>query len=123
MTPPAVLGAAPQPDPGAPARYRAIHAAMRSGLIRSAHDVSEGGLAVALAELVITSGLGLAVDTLPHDDGAVALFAESIGRLVLEVAPDDVEELTRVVGPLHRLGVVTDDPALVAAGARAAVAR
>ena len=116
VTPPAVLGAAPQPDPSAPARYRAIHATMRSGLIRSAHDVSEGGLAVALAELVITSGLGVEITTLPHDDVSVALFAESIGRLVLEVAPDDVDELVRVVGPLHRLGVVTDEPALVLPG-------
>lgn len=116
LGPPATAGAAPQPDPAAPARYRAVHTAIRAGLVRSAHDVSEGGLAVALAELVIAGGLGIAVDALPHDDTAVALFAESIGRLVLEVALDDVDELNRVVGPVHRLGVLTTDAVLALPG-------
>ena len=87
---PPVAGAAPQPDPDAPARYRRLHAAILAGLVQSCHDVSEGGLAVALAELCIAGRLGAAIDTLPHPDVATALFAESIGRLVVEVRPDDV---------------------------------
>ena len=101
------VGAAPQPDPDAPARYRRLHAAMRAGLVRSCHDVSEGGLAVALAELCIAGRLGIAVQSLPHDDPATALFAESTGRFVVEVRPEDLERLVDTVGPVHRIGVVT----------------
>ena len=43
----------PAPDAQAPARYRRLHAAMNRGLVRSCHDLSEGGLAVALAEMAI----------------------------------------------------------------------
>ena len=45
------VGAVPGPDADARARYRALHRAIRAGLVSSAHDVSEGGLAVALAEI------------------------------------------------------------------------
>jgi phosphoribosylformylglycinamidine synthase len=109
-------GAAPQPDAEAPARYRRLHAAMRAGFVRSCHDVSEGGLAVALAELCISGRLGVAVDELPHEDRTTALFAESSGRLVVEVRPDDVEEFVRIAGPAHRLGVVTAEPVLALPG-------
>jgi phosphoribosylformylglycinamidine synthase subunit PurSL len=110
------VGAAPQPDPAAPERYRNIHAAMRADLVRSCHDVSEGGLAVALAELCIAGRLGIAVGSLPHPDQATALFAESVGRLVLEVRPDDVQRLIEVVGPVHRIGLVTAEPVLALPG-------
>lgn len=110
--PPRQLGAAPQPDAGAPIRYRAVHAAIRRGLVRSAHDVSEGGLGVAVAELVIAGHLGVTVEALPHPDPVTALFAESIGRLLLEVAPDDLDELIRIVGPVHVLGELVEQPVL-----------
>jgi len=112
LGPPAIAGTAPQPDPDAPDRYRRVHAAIRAGLVRAAHDLSEGGLAVALAELCIAGRLGLDVDTLPHADLPTALFAESIGRLVLEVTAADVDELEQVVGPVTRLGTVTAEPVL-----------
>jgi len=115
LGPPAdgVVGAAPQPDPRAPARYRQLHAAIRAGLVQACHDVSEGGLAVALAELCIAGRLGAAIHALPSDDLATALFAESIGRLVVEVAPDDVDAFVATIGDVHRLGAVTADAALV----------
>jgi phosphoribosylformylglycinamidine synthase len=106
------VGAAPQPDPDAPARYRRLHAAIRAGLVRSCHDVSEGGLAVALAELCIAGRLGIAVDALPHPDRTTALFAESTGRFVVEVDTNDVAAFVETVGPAHRIGVVTDGPVL-----------
>ena len=53
--------------------------------------MSEGGLAVALAEMCIASRLGASIDALPHDDVTAALFSESAGRLVVEVAADDVD--------------------------------
>ena len=109
-------GAAPQPDPDAPARYRRLHGAMRAGLVQSCHDVSEGGLAPALAELCIAGRLGIDVVALPHDDLATALFAESTGRLIVEVRADDVDDFLEMAGPAHRLGVVTTEPVLALPG-------
>lgn len=105
-------GLVPQPDPAAPQRYRALHAAIRDDLVQACHDVSEGGLAVALAELCIAGRLGVAVDRLPHEDLTTALFAESTGRFVVEVLPSDVEAFEARVGPVHRLGTVTAEPVL-----------
>jgi phosphoribosylformylglycinamidine synthase len=109
---PAEPGTVPQPDPDAPARYRRLHAAMRADLVVACHDVSDGGLAVALAEMCIAARLGITVDALPHRDLATALFAESVGRFVVEVRPDDIGELERLTGPVARLGVVTADATL-----------
>jgi phosphoribosylformylglycinamidine synthase subunit PurSL len=109
---PAAVGAAPQPDPDAPGRYRRLHAAIRAGLVRACHDVSEGGLAVALAELCIAGRLGAVIDQLPHPDRATALFAESTGRLVVEVRPEDVARFLDVAGPALLLGTVSAEPAL-----------
>ena len=55
---PADPGVAPAPDPDAPERYRRLHQAILAGLVRACHDVSEGGLAVALAEMCIAGRLG-----------------------------------------------------------------
>ena len=110
LGPPATPGTVPAPDPGAPARYRNLHRAIRAGLVRSCHDVSEGGLAVALAEMCIGGRLGAAVTALPHDDTSTALFAESASRLVVEVAPVDVDRFHELIAePIHHLGHVTDD--------------
>jgi phosphoribosylformylglycinamidine synthase subunit PurSL len=82
--------------PDAPlARYRALHGAMRAGLVTAAHDLSEGGLAVALAEMCIGGRLGAQVTLdrlLGEEQGLVAveaLFAESNGRLLVEVTEKD----------------------------------
>jgi phosphoribosylformylglycinamidine synthase len=108
---PATVGAAPSPDPDAPARYARIHRAMQLGLVRACHDVSEGGLAVALAEMAIGGRLGARIETLPHADHATALFSESIGRLVLEVAPASLDALRMVLDePVTVLGTVTAEP-------------
>ena len=89
-------GTVPAPDPSAPPRYRRIHRLMNEGLVESAHDVSEGGLAVTLAEMAIGGDLGLDAQ-LADDDECTALFSESLGRIVLEVregnAPRVLEEL------------------------------
>jgi phosphoribosylformylglycinamidine synthase II/phosphoribosylformylglycinamidine synthase I len=77
-------GTVPQPRPDAMETYRAVHQAIQSGLVQSCHDVSEGGLAVALAEMCIAGELGanLTIAGLP-------LFSESTGRLIVEVRASD----------------------------------
>ncbi len=100
-------GVAPAPDPDGPDRYRRLHEAMRAGLVMSCHDVSEGGLAVALAEMCIGGRLGISVDALPHDNTATALFSESTGRLLVEVEPRSVPAFLRVMDDAaRRIGVV-----------------
>ena len=55
-------GSVPRVDPElGQALFRAVHAAISRGLVRSCHDLSEGGLAVALAEMALAGGLGAEV--------------------------------------------------------------
>ena len=107
------VGVAPAPDPDAPEMYRHLHAAMSAGLVVACHDVSEGGIAVALAEMCLAGRLGAEVETLPHDDVVTALFSESSGRLIAEVRPRSVDAFMKIMGrSAVRLGVVTDDALL-----------
>ncbi len=88
------------------------------GLFRSAHDCSQGGLGVALAEVAMggpyqDAGFGLDIDLTAHGAPLTAhevLFAESHSRAVGTCAPDRVpavEALAREHGvPLHRAGTV-----------------
>ena len=71
----------------------------------SVHDVSSGGLAVTLAEMITAdTGADVAVD------GPVALFEETPGRAVVETTdPEGVEEAFEDVAPVARLGTATDD--------------
>ncbi len=101
-------------------RERAVQrltlAGIARGLIRSAHDCSDGGLAVALAECAIWSGLGLRdVATPPGatDDALTtiaALFGEAPSRIVVSVAPEQREALAALAAeyetPFTPLGVV-----------------
>jgi phosphoribosylformylglycinamidine synthase len=79
-----------------------IHFLWRStALFTAAHDVSDGGLAVALAELAIHSGIGADIDL---DDDALAWFGEGAGRAVIACPPERAEGLEGA--RLRRLGVV-----------------
>jgi phosphoribosylformylglycinamidine synthase subunit PurSL len=113
MGEPDPVGNVPAPDPDAPMRYRHLHRAILDGLVQACHDVSEGGLAVALAEMCIAGRLGADIDDLPHDDVAASLFAESQSRLIVEVAPADLAKFTDAMHEqLHVLGHVINDPEL-----------
>jgi phosphoribosylformylglycinamidine synthase len=113
-------GRVPAPDPSAPVRYRRLHQALRSGRVRACHDVSEGGLAVALAEMAIAGRLGLAIDALPGPDPVSALFSEFSSRFVCEVAADDVAWLSNLLcEPVTTLGTVTAAPTVTFPGGAA----
>jgi phosphoribosylformylglycinamidine synthase len=109
----------PAPDPDAPLRYRRLHQALRTGRVLACHDLSEGGLAVALAEMAIAGRLGLSIDALPGPDPISALFSESSSRFVCEVAADDVAWLVEQLGePVTLLGTVSAEPTVALPGAR-----
>ena len=90
-------GTVPAPDPSAPQRYRQIHRLITEGLVESAHDVSEGGLAVALAEMAMGGDLGIEAK-LDDADECSALFSESLGRIVLEVREKNLPRVLEALG-------------------------
>jgi len=98
----------------------ALHEAIRQGLVRAAHDMSEGGLAVAAAEMAFAGGLGMRLhlnEVLHTDDVTRAdevLFSESHSRFLVEVAPENREAFERTLAglPAARIGEVTDDARL-----------
>ena len=97
--------------------YRALSGAVRSGWVRTAHDCSEGGLAVSLAEMCIGGRLGAIVDLDGTGDGGLwgRLWGESLGRIVVAVSPEhNADFLGAMKGhPLTVLGEVTSSPTLV----------
>ncbi|MEM7059620.1 MAG: phosphoribosylformylglycinamidine synthase subunit PurL [Pseudomonadota bacterium] len=69
---------------------RALHGA---GLIRAAHDLSDGGLAVAAAEMALAGGVGITVEAHGELDPANWFFGEDQGRYLLTCAPGDADRL------------------------------
>ena len=108
----------PTPVPRGPCR------AIQKGLIRACHDPSEGGLAVALAEMAFAGGHGLEIDvrdvpvTEPGLADSTRLFAESPTRFLVEVTPADAPALETLLGrtPHARIGRVLDSPQLQVLG-------
>jgi phosphoribosylformylglycinamidine synthase II len=90
--------------------HRFLHECSRQDLLSSGHDLSDGGLAVALAECAISGGVGFTV-AVPSDGLSphVALFSESASRAVLTARDGreaDVENLAAVHHvPIARLGL------------------
>jgi phosphoribosylformylglycinamidine synthase len=81
------------------------------GVLRSAHDVSDGGLLIALAESALFGGRGLRCPTMAGSVSREALyFGESQGRVVVSVEPRRVPDLQKLMArhhlPLHAVGVV-----------------
>ena len=99
-----------------PQVYKALHRAMNDGLIRSAHDISEGGLAVAAAEMCIGGRLGIKLESNLWDDVVGVLFGESTGSLLVEVSPSNKESFLNLFGklPLYWIGTVNQQPTFTA---------
>ncbi len=85
-------GQVPQVDSARAKRtFAAVNGAIRSGLVRACHDLSEGGLAVALCEMAMAGRLGVQVDlsAMGSSLGTIQkLFSESNTRFLVEVKPD-----------------------------------
>jgi phosphoribosylformylglycinamidine synthase len=84
--------------------------AARAGLLDGAHDLSEGGLAQALAESCLRADAGAVIELPPEPDPFVALFAESTGRALVSVTRHHEQRFTARCAarglPCTRIGVV-----------------
>ena len=100
--------------------YRALEAATRAGLVRSASTPARGGLAVCLARAALAGGLGasLDLDACPGAAGLspdLALFGESNGRFLVTVAASDEAAFGELFAglPCAAVGTVTAAPRLL----------
>jgi phosphoribosylformylglycinamidine synthase len=108
----------------APRLFRKLHEAIRRGLVRACHDLSEGGLAVATAEMAFAGGVGADLEDLGSrgqgDPDEALLFSESATRFVIEVAPGNVPAVQECFGDavsLTRIGQTCKERRLRVAGA------
>jgi phosphoribosylformylglycinamidine synthase len=105
----------------APRIFTKLHEAIRRGLIRSCHDLSEGGLATAAAEMAFAGGVGADLPNVHANalSDTVRLFSESTSRFVVEVTPEKIAEFEACMGkdvPLQRIGQTCKEPRLRIAG-------
>ena len=102
------------------AKISALHQASSFKLLASCHDVAEGGLAIALSEMLTSGGYGaeISIKKLPgnskRDD--YKLFSESNGRWITEVKPENSAEFEKILkankAEFVKLGVTTKQPRL-----------
>jgi phosphoribosylformylglycinamidine synthase len=101
-----------------------IREAVRSGKVVAAHDIAEGGIAVALAEMAIPARVGVRADLLDLEVAAgaraeadaggafdTAAFGEGPGGILLACAPEDFDELAAICAdiPFARIGETGGD--------------
>lgn len=108
-----ISGRAPALDLAVEAhRQQQLLDAINAGLISAAHDVSEGGLAVALAEMTMEKALG--ADLRVNSDAA-SLFAESQSRFIVTVPKPQQAVFEQAIPDAHLLGEVVTKTSLVIA--------
>jgi phosphoribosylformylglycinamidine synthase II len=88
--------------------FASLHSTIKSGLVRSCHDLSEGGLAVAIAEMCFAGGIGAEIELtkVPTSDGSLpptaVLFSESNTRFLCEVASEHADSFeSKLAGIPH----------------------
>lgn len=106
----------------APNIFRALHAAISNGLVRSCHDLSEGGLAVAAAEMAFAGNIGADLaeaGKIEVDSDMLRLFSESTTRFLVEVRPQSALALEKQFEglPLLKIGATVKELRLRIAGA------
>ncbi len=101
-------------------RYEALFTAIHSGLVTACHDLSDGGLAVALAEMALGGRLGADVDIANAQQAealtpAELLYSESASRLLVSVKPENAARFEALFKgqSFALLGQVTEQPRLV----------
>ena len=109
-------GSAPSVDTEtALSTYTRLSEAIQKGLIASCHDLSDGGIAVALAESTLggMTGSEISIDKLPGnspDETARLLFCESPSRFIVSVSEDNSSDFERIMegSPCKLIGKTTD---------------
>jgi phosphoribosylformylglycinamidine (FGAM) synthase-like enzyme len=86
-----------------------VRALIAEGLVTAAHDISDGGLLVAIAEMAMASGIGAALEPVPEDTPAHAFwFGEDQARYLVTVPSARAAEVMKRVAagsvPVHRIG-------------------
>jgi phosphoribosylformylglycinamidine synthase len=104
-------GRPPQLDLDAEKKLQdAVLGAIHKGLVASAHDLSDGGLAVALAESCFSGGIGAKVDVKTELRADLALFSESQSRILLSASKEKAKELEVYIAeqgvPVQAIGTV-----------------
>ena len=103
--------------------FARMHQAISKGLCRSVHDLAEGGVAVAAAEMALAGGIGCDLNHLaasaPGLPDAELLFGESPTRFLVEVESARAQEFEQVLAgsPCARIGLSTREPRVRIAGA------
>ncbi|SMB91622.1 phosphoribosylformylglycinamidine synthase subunit II [Desulfonispora thiosulfatigenes DSM 11270] len=86
---------------------------IESGLVNSAHDTSEGGLSIALAECAMATNLGAEINIDSNIRPSALLFGETQSRIIISVNPKNVELIKDIANgfnlPVSTLGVVKGD--------------
>ena len=108
--------------------YKAVTQAIDLGLVKSCHDLSEGGLAVAAAEMAFASSLGLEINLqkMPSKDitrDDFALFSESNSRFLIEVSQEDKADFEKLMKGKScvAIGKVTKEAKLLIVGLKGKV--
>lgn len=94
------------------ARQDALLTAIQSGLVASAHDIAEGGFAVALAEKTF-GAKNLGVDVTITGSAITALFSESQSRFIVTVKEQHVKAFEEIVKDAVNIGTVTSDTSVL----------
>ena len=99
---------------------KALSGATQKGLVKACHDLSEGGIGVAAAEMAFAGGLGMRIElnnvplaeNIERDD--FILFSESNTRFLVEVAPEDRKKFEKTLKGIDfaEIGQVTEDKTL-----------
>jgi phosphoribosylformylglycinamidine synthase len=107
----------------------ALSAAMQKGLVKACHDLSEGGIGVAAAEMAFAGGLGMTVnlknvplaESIERDD--FILFSESNTRFLVEVAPENKQEFEKAMSGVDfaEIGRVMKDKKLEVYGRKGGI--
>jgi phosphoribosylformylglycinamidine synthase subunit PurL len=75
-----------------------VLAAIQQGLIKSAHDCSDGGLAVTLAESCMSGGIGASIDLASSAASSVTLFGEAQSRIVISLNESNLSKVEQLAG-------------------------
>ncbi|MDA4130016.1 MAG: phosphoribosylformylglycinamidine synthase subunit PurL [Thaumarchaeota archaeon] len=97
----------------APSRYKGMNRAMDQRIVRACHDLSQGGLIVALAEMCFANGFGADI-TIENASSEIQilseLFSESNSRFLVEVRSEDLDKFEKTMKefPTAKLGTIQE---------------